>query len=101
MIIETERGKVSGEFELRLRGFCEIEGISVEGRFPTYTLAGFLLIKASPGERVVAPPFTLVLWAVEGAVREVDGARRVSPELRAPFPAALCYGPSGPERRRA
>jgi hypothetical protein len=26
--------------------------------------------------------------------------RRVSPEFRAPFPAVLCRGASGPERRR-
>jgi len=34
-------------------------------------------------------------------MRGVGEAWLVSPELRAPFPAALCYGASGPERRRA
>jgi len=38
--------------------------------------------------------------AVRGRIREVGGAPRVSTELRAPFPAALCHGARGPERRQ-
>lgn len=38
---------------------------------------------------------------VTGLFCEVGWAWRVSPELRAPIPAALCHGARGPERRRA
>ena len=38
---------------------------------------------------------------VKGLFCGVGWARWVSPELRASFPAMLCHGTRGPERRRA
>lgn len=37
----------------------------------------------------------------EGALSRLDSPRLESPKFRAPFPAALSHGASGPERRRA
>ena len=45
--------------------------------------------------------FHVAFIAGKGALSGVGLARRVSPELRAPIPAALCHGARGPERRRA
>lgn len=40
----TECKTVANAFEARLRPFCEKNNISLEGRFPTYILAGFLQV---------------------------------------------------------
>jgi len=40
--ISSECDRVGNTFEARLRPFCERNQISLEGRFPTYLLAGFL-----------------------------------------------------------
>lgn len=42
--IATECTAVANSFEARLRRFCEKNYISLEGRFPTYVLAGFLQV---------------------------------------------------------
>jgi len=40
--VSSECERVGNSFEARLRPFCEKNQISLEGRFPTYLLAGFL-----------------------------------------------------------
>jgi len=42
MYVAPECERVANSFEARLRPFCEKNNISLEGRFPTYFLAGFL-----------------------------------------------------------
>lgn len=43
--VSSECERVANSFEARLRPFCEKNEIHLEGRFPTYLLAGFLDVK--------------------------------------------------------
>ena len=45
-----ETAKLAATFEPRLKAFCEKHGIKLEGRFPSFVVDGFLLIRASQNE---------------------------------------------------
>jgi len=50
--VASECKTVANSFEARLRPFCEKSNISLEGRFPTYVLAGFLQVSAEQAKGI-------------------------------------------------
>jgi len=50
--VASECKTVANSFEARLRPFCEKNSISLEGRFPTYFLAGFLEVSVEHAKEI-------------------------------------------------
>ena len=50
--VASECKTITNSFEARLRPFCEKHNISLEGRFPTYVVAGFLQVRVEQAKGV-------------------------------------------------
>jgi len=84
LYVASECRVVANSFEARLRPFCKKNNISVEGRFPTYVLAGFLQVGVEQVKGVCKvggkPIKSLMLESVAPAIIE-----SLKSEVRRPF----------------
>ena len=106
--METERTAVAASFEQRLRSFCGRENITIEGRFPSFILAGFLPIEASlakeecyvDGERTRSLLFDSIAPKVLTAIKQdsdrpFDSMRFLDELYQASVRAVAAHGPGG------